>query len=124
VSTAFAVGGAVSVELVLTTLEHLQKQADHLSAQFRKDAKGNPLQQPTLDEKDVEDVPPDVKNAPSLAMQQFSETKVKPKRAQGVKLDEGTKPPRAEVPVRRRDLISPSAGTNTGRLPTSRDGGP
>jgi hypothetical protein len=93
VTTAFSgAGGAVSAELVMGTLELLQQKADSLSAAFRKDEKGKALQQPRDNNlPGTEDVPADVKNAPSLAMQAFDANKVATK-TPGLTMKQGTKP--------------------------------
>ncbi len=63
--------GAISVELMLTTLGELQQNADDLAREFRKDTKGRRLTQPTEDQQGTEPVPLDVANAPSLSAQRL-----------------------------------------------------
>jgi len=63
--------GRISLDLTITTLEHLATTADDLSRRFRVDTDQKPLQQDTDDGKARENVPSDFQNAPSLATQQM-----------------------------------------------------
>lgn len=91
VGTAFSgAGGAVSAELVMGTLETLQQKADMLSTQFRKDDRGNAMQQPNDRGDAMENIPSDVKNAPSLSGQAFNRGKVA--QVQGLAIPDDTRP--------------------------------
>lgn len=72
VGTSFAdTHGSTSLELLLTTLAHLQSDADILAKGFRRDKQSKPLMQKREDGRGDEQVPLDTTNAPSLANQEL-----------------------------------------------------
>jgi hypothetical protein len=74
-STAFGdAQGRISLEVMLSTLEHLQNTADDLSRRFRTGTDDKPLKQANEQGTGQENVPADFQNAPSLDTQKLKGT--------------------------------------------------
>jgi hypothetical protein len=71
VGSAFGNADGVSLELLLTTLIELQRNAQQMASAFRTHPGGRPMTQPSPEGRGEEPVPLDFLNAPSLQQQQL-----------------------------------------------------